>query len=373
VPLADLRKQVIKDFDKHMAVVCDYLIFRNDWKNSAQFADLAGVEGTLAALLAPIMHAPSVTLKVSGILKRHIADGAFEGYMVDASVYGNRVFTATSEGLFETEFNPDFPTTSNDTLLITDSSTSSVASKGAKVVFATGDKGLFSRGIEFGHGADWPSASAQEPLELLDDASRRVSFTKYSLLNYTGERVPQLLFGDVDTRPTDRFEETIVTGFRPGRDIASAVDASIGRDASKPGAHKSAVKDSGSTGVTVLGNADYRLLVAHESGHGVVDLATFTSDVEIQADKKFRSHLIKSELLLDALTTQRLQSGFLVEGFDSTLVITEQGTNVLIDEPRVRIRSFPASRRHSDSFVAIGEDFVEIVGFIDDRAADPDF
>jgi hypothetical protein len=106
--------------------------------------------------------------------------------------------------------------------------------------------------------------------------------------------------------------------------------------------------------------------VKNQGSHSVVNVSAFAKKpVQVRPDQGFRSDRIESAFLDETLSTQALRSGFLLETFGATGLVTERGTYSIISDPRVRLRSFPRSKRHNDCFVAVGEDFVELVGFIE--------
>ncbi|MEB0003499.1 hypothetical protein QN357_11230 [Cryobacterium sp. RTC2.1] len=118
----------------------------------------------------------------------------------------------------------------------------------------------------------------------------------------------------------------------------------------------------------VVGNSNYRLLVSDGKDYAsVVDLG-FGSQSEkrgIAPSRSFGEAGLNGRIVASTLSTQQLDSGFLLQGFDYLAVMTSRGCFDFSGSDILRTRSFPRSLRHTDSFAAIANDFVDLVGFIE--------
>lgn len=371
ISLDEIRASLVRVAGKHVGVAADYLIFRNDWKASAQFNDLMGIKPVRDGLFGAIRTASSITFELPHLHERSTGTEPHEGYLLDTAVYGNRVFSATESGVFETEFNPEYPDSTNPTVQIHDRHVSSVEAYASTIAISAGDSGLLKRNIEFGYGAAWASHVDGSPLELIDDFSLHSSFSSYNILNYRGAMAPSFLRAQVRHDPpsgTDKYARAVVSRYERPALIEGAVHEHFRKRvaSSRSTENPDNVSPSNLADVEVIGNSNYHLLVRSGTDTAILNVSAFDGKpVEVKYNSAFGRDESRLELASRALTTQALRSGFLVETFDSTGLITQKGSYVLIDEPRVRIRSFPKSKRHDDMFIAIGDDFVELVGFTD--------
>lgn len=370
LPLSEIRGAVQREAGHQVAVASDYLIFRNDWKYSAQFTDLIRLPQVASGLFDFFGDDEVLTVAIRDSAVRSSGTTSHSGYVLDTEVYANRIYSASEEGLFETEFNPNFPETENPMLQTTDQPALAVAARSGKVAVSLGSEGLLTRDITLGHGDGWWSVAEQEKFETADDYSLGVSFSSFNLLNYRGEDAPHFLRAKTRRVPPQgngQYDETVIDEYEPAVNLLAPVTQVLKSGDKVEIDDKSAIAThEGRGNIRVVGNSGYHLLVTDSDGSAVVNISAFDKKpLQLRQDPKFSQKRIDSSLVSEALSTQTLRSGFLLETFDKTGIITERGSHVLIDDSRVRIRSFPRSKRHHDCFLAVGEDFVELVGFIE--------
>jgi hypothetical protein len=367
--LSELRNQVVKQYGRATAVVADYLIFRNDWKRSKQFLDLMSMPLVAHEILRPLLdNGGRLRLALEADSLGQAASDPLDGYLLDASIYGNRVFAATDNGLFETAFDPRFSDNREPLLQHHHGANATgVETHAGRLAVSLGSDGLRTRSIEFGSGDSWWVGLDQKEQSKIDEISYDVSFASYSLLNYNGNEAPSFLRANLSTQKAgsgSMYDVKLIEKFDRGLDLGSSMTR-----VAKSGESIDVEKERGSLtddSVRVVGNANYKLLLATNNGDVVVNLSAYEKKPVLAVrNKDFSRAANSSRFADDALSTQTLSSGFLIEAFDYTAVITAHGSFKIIEEPRARVRSFPRSRRHDDAFTAVGDGFVELVGFVE--------
>lgn len=352
-PLAALQGAVARSAHAELSPLIDLLLMRNDWLHSAQHGSLMRSTGVRRALLEPIADGDRV-IEIESLSVDAVPSPDHDGYLLDVAVYANRVFMATSAGLFETEFNPEYADKGNPTIQTSSASTTSIAVRGSMLAASQGESGLVVRGVELGHGAEWWRRAQAETPRRVDDYSLHVAHTTYDLANYRGAIAPTLLRADTaQVQGNGRFPETVVSDYDDGQPIDDLVRRHL-EDESSDGAAES---------FRVVGNLGHRLLISSDDRAEVANLAAYPGkDVEVNRNGSYRPSKIDPRSVRDALRTHPMRSGFLLEGFNDTAIVTDEGSFRLIDEPRARLRTFPGSRRYNDCFAAIGDGFVDLVG-----------
>lgn len=372
IALNQIRTDIVRNADHNTAVIADYLVFRNDWKRSSPFKDLTRLPSVTKALFAPFGESDLIQVNGGGGHLHLSNSEASEGFLVDAEVYGNRIYTASDAGLFETEFNPNYPEAGNPTIQVTDQPAHSVSVKSGTMAVALGTHGLHTRDVGLGNGDLWPHFAENENLNRIDDFSLTASFSSYHLLNYKGESSPSFLRAETQKaapRNGGQFDNVVIKKHQPAVDLDSDLALVLGpEEGSRTHKRSPAQTDELPNEAHVVGNSEYRLLISRRSQSEVVNVSAFDDkEVELKSNKKYSPDEIDSNLVSAALSTQTLRSGFLLETFDRVGIITERGSYTLMNEPSVRVRSFPRSTRHADCILSVGEDFIELVGFIELR------
>jgi len=368
VKQSDLRHHIASVASPHEAVLCDYLLFRNDWKNSPAFESVMRLPQVRHALVAT---PPEEIEPFEPTLIRPIMREKLEGYLLDVEVYANRVFTSTTAGVFETRFNPDYPNDRSPLHRLSDTRAASIAARSGCLAVAGGDAGLLTKNIAFDEESSLDRKETS-PLTIEDDYSERVQFASHHLLNYRGHDSPGFLRASVRKEPPAgraKFETTVIEDFdRPlalDRPINQAIHSRSRVDVRDYDDESSSERELGSNHV-VRGNSNYQLLVESEFMSQVVNVSAYHGrPVQVAPNVNYNASLDDVRLTQHALSVQGLASGFLLERFASSVVFTQSGASTLCAEPRIRLRTFPHSRRHNDCFLAVADDFVELVGFLD--------
>lgn len=357
VNIRDVQSAVRRESDAHLALVYDYLVFRNDWKYAEPFTRLAQVDSVRDALFACLDTPNPVVVNISvDHLATPLETDRIPGFLLDSAVYGNRLFTSTEYGLFETVLpSENFGDLDNPLLQVADSRVFNIDTLGGTVIASGGDAGLYQRSITFGNGAEWVR-DAERPMTRIDDYSRRASFASYSVLNYKGESSPTLIRTITERRrenDDDQFESTVIDSYKPPTQIVDQVVDSV------------SARGRGSD-FKVIGNSNNQLLVRNSGAYDVVSLFTDRNQAtKTKRNPRYRSRAVDAEMANSTLLTHRLRAGFLLEQFDGACILTEKGSYSVVGEPQSRVRTFPRSKFYHDCFAAISPSSVDLVGFIE--------
>lgn len=377
VPLREIRSRLLPKSDALTQVAADFLIFRNDWKISEQFQEVSRIPEATSALFN--FDGGNRFVELTDVPVEASATIAHDGYLLDIEVYANRLYAATESGLFETAFDPRFPEANNPLHQVDDKVATSVAAKAGKVAASFGDSGLKTRDVTFGSGPEWWRDAQAANLQTIDDLSVAVDFAHYSLLNYRPGAEPSFIRAHTSQIPAtgqERYDRTVIDKYDRAltfeSELAEAISAKGYVDVH--GSHATSKPQERPQGdVRVLGNSNFHLLTLSQSGPAVVNVSAYKDEpVKVRRNRQFSSTKVNVEQLQRTLSTQPLSSGFLLESFDGVGLVTKRGSYSLIDEPRVRVRTFPRARRHQDCFIAIGDNYIELVGFAEVEAPEED-
>lgn len=373
VPTSEITSWISRKIGRSERAVSEYLIFRNDWKKSQQFQVLQAVPSVINGFLECFQERQQLFINIDELQMRSTNTRTHEGYVLDTEVYAGRLMSATEQGVFETSFDPGFPDSCNTLICGTEAPAYSVAARSGKMAVSLGARGLQTKDIFFGEGSEWWRKAESTPYKRDGDFSLASSFSSYNLLNYVGESSPLFLRARTRQVPAEghrNFPETLIESFGGGVPLSSSLfeaglQKAVAEREDLPFSDRDheALED-----VRVVGNSGYHLLVSSPDESWVVDVSAYPGEsIGLRKNPTFRSGKIDPSLVSMTLSTQALRSGFLLETFDRTAVVTENGSQTLIDDPRVRLRSFPRSKRHDDCFLAVGDDYVELIGFLEFR------
>ena len=377
-PLAELDKGVRERVSPALGVVADHLIFRNDWKASDQFRRMTSVPGVEQAFLGDFEHASrELIVSVDEVTPDPVRGERIPGVVLDAAVYANQVYVGSTQGLFETRFDPDRPTHGSAVIERLPDRVSAVTARYAAVNGSAGEAGLWFSRINLDVGR---KRTEDGNFRRVAEYSRGNSFATTNLLNYTDEAIPALLRselskessqGDRGDRDSGKLQ---ITGYAAPANIggvmASALQSrrSAWRDATP---EFSASLTDGTA--EVLGNSGNRLLVAWQESLRVIDLKFLKDrDVAARRDKDFRDTAGLEIDPVSILDTHEFVNGFLVELPDEVRLINSQGSYSLISEPVARIRTFAHSRRHREVVLLIRETGVSLLGIYITRDEGPE-
>ncbi|GGB22139.1 hypothetical protein [Microbacterium aerolatum] len=359
VPIDSLRAQVARAQDHHHAVLADHLVFRSERKSSREFQDLFAITAVRERFLEPLAIGPETVVSIDASTFQQASIEPIPGNMTDTVAYGNRLFTTSDAGVFETQFDSRFDTQSPLLQVHTAPATAIVAGNG-QFAASLGEVGLVTREVGFGDGDQWVDSVRDRVLETLAPYSRSVTRSSVHLVNYGESPVPDFIRATTQIeRRANGFTETIVTDFDEPASLDQSLREVIGN-------HLTVDEVRAGEGFEVLGNANYRLLLL--IGHEVRVLNMLARrDRALRVDpyRKIDVGQTMPNPFAHALSTQALRSGFLVEHVGGVHVLGDSGVTELADELVVQARTFPNSRRYVDTVILVREHSLDLVGFID--------
>ncbi|MFC9313982.1 hypothetical protein ACFTWR_06405 [Streptomyces nigra] len=382
-----ISKAVLKKYGASRAGLLDYLILRNDWKASSAFRRIMSMPEVASAFLRDFRlegNDLDLTLNLEPI---RIGGESTPGYLFDSAIYANRLYQATSEGLFESYFNPEREIDEMPLVQFLEHETRCVSAQYMAVNASAEERGLWFSPIRlfddegygyseegyvdpFGENEEGYRAitrSSGSRMEQVADYSAACSSASRHLLNYTDSPMPGFLKAhETRGRSHERaqFEEWMVTGYEHERSIEELTyKALMHKGASGKGDQGSSVRGED---VEVLGNSNYRLLVKSSDILEVVNISAFENrDVAVKRNAEFRKFHLRDVGGSEILSTRDLASGFAVELFDRVSVVTASSVFSVYGEPAARIRTFRQSRRYKDVLAIAGEKDLALVGFIE--------
>ncbi|MGP4048359.1 hypothetical protein [Streptomyces sp. 2A115] len=390
-----LSKAVLKKFGRSRSGLLDYLILRNDWKVSSAFRRIMGMPEVATAFLRDFrLEGNELDLSLD-LEPTRIGGATTPGYLFDSAIYANRLYQATSEGLFESYFNPGRPIEEMPLTQFLEHETRCVAAQYMAVNASAEDRGLWFSPIQLYGDGDYGDGDGDHGDPFADDAytspsirrsgNRMEQVADYSvacstasrhLLNYTDSPMPGFLKAhDVRGRSHEntQFDEWMVTGYDAEISIEELTYRAVESKGVSSSRDRSALK-AREEEIEVLGNSNYRLLVKEGDTLEVVNISAFEDrDVTVKKNVEFKHLPLRSVGGSEILSTSDLASGFAVEFFDSVAVMTSSGVFNVYNEPAARIRTFRQSKRYKDVLAIVGEKDLTLVGFIEFGESEPGF
>jgi hypothetical protein len=367
VPVRQIIRHLEQEVSLTTAVILEHLLFRNDWKASEQFRRMLEIPSLRKLFAQSIRECSKNVVVVPASIGGASATESAPGVLLDAEIYANRVYLATTEGLFESYFSPKDPLNSEPLFARLEHRVSRVAARYGSVNAAAEDKGLWFAQLTFGE--DRLPEGESERFQRIADQSLSVSFSSRNLLNYTEDPIPAFLRANAvreRLHTNANWEEWRVLGYERPTDISR-----LARFALRSASRRIALKDAGSVvdvdeSVTALGNWEYRLLLAWQGALHTVNLSAYDEhDIEARSGSFHRVDISNIDPEADILSTYPIAGGFLAELFDRILLITPNGAQAFFAGPAARIRTFLKSRRYQDVAAVVEEHGVSLVGSFD--------
>lgn len=352
------------------AALADYLIFRSDWKLSDQLQVLSRVPGVHRALAAALAdhHDAALTVDLSDLMP--VYDDTPPGLALDSALYANRVYLATTEGLFESRFNPAFAYETSTIERRLEDRVAAVTAKYSAVNCSTRDAGLAFAPITFDDHDRWWE-QPHDDFESVAEESLWHSWAGRHVLNYGRDPIPDLLWSEaVFERVTDqaRFDEWRVLGFSSPTDMsAMTIEALRTAHLVRLADVAAETSDSRSADIEVLGNANYRLLIRWNDTLRVLDVAgDDRSGPAVRPDRRFERPRPSSDIGgRGVFSTHGVRSGFVIELDGEVRLMTSQASYLLAPVRAARLRTFEHSRRYRDVILAVEEEQISIFGFLE--------
>ena len=362
-PVSRLVESVEKQVDHEIAVIADFLLFRTDWKQSPQFKRLMSLNGAEESFLAGFNGAlDGIVVQVDDAKLEPIPADHISGFMLDSGIYNNCVYVGTTDGLFETRFDPNDPVAGKPVVQRLQKRVSALTARYSVVNTSADDDGLWFSRMNFDEGAWFREAAAPKRVA---DYSRGNSFAERDLLNYTDDPFPGFMRsagekeqGHVD-RDSDRWR---ITGYDVPSDIGGVMKSALGLDRVTTFLDRN--PDDDLRPVAVLGNSDKKLLVASGESLRVVNLTVSRGRRGIQAKASDSFPRLSDPAIdpTDILSTRPVDDGFLVVLPDEVRLINSHGSFLAISEQVAHVRTFAHSRRYPGVALMIREDHVSLLG-----------
>lgn len=373
MPTTALVDLVRQETNPSLTVLTEYLIFRNDWKSSEQFRKLLSVRGVHSALLRGFGSERSeATVRIGGVPVDNLPTERVPGIALDTSLYANRVYVASTEGLFESYFNPADPRIQYPLIQRLEVRTAKVAARYLSLNASTEDEGLWFAPILIGQGYwdEWPPQSRDLNMDRVAEYSLAASFASRHLLNYKNSPTPGFLRAEaVRERAHDRaaYDEWRVVNYEAERDIERlALHALMHQDKARLSLVEKDRDPLPDERPVVLGNSGYRLLLNWQDESHVIDISAFQGkDIEARPDRRFGRAQLPHASPEEVLAVYPMAAGFLVELLDEVRLLTPNGSYLLFEGSAARVRTFPHSRRYQDVALIVGEDGCHLVGFLE--------
>jgi hypothetical protein len=372
--LETVVKHISAHYGSTVANLTNTLIARNDWKVGEQFNSWMRVPEVSRSMLRPFEGRSHLVIDVPrGIFNRSDSE-SYAGLVLDTSIYADRVYLATAEGLLESYINSRHPENTYPLNQQTDFRASHVAVKYSAINVSAEHKGLHFAPVRFWTGDEAPGFMPAEWRQVAD-FSISSSFAKRNLLNYTRSPVPSLLRSKVEEHRTERarYDDTSVVGYESSADISSLMYSAATTEARVSSRNLRTPTLASIEDFEVLGNSDYHLLVSRAGRLGVIDLrAEAGKDVEARPSRRFIKSRIESADVNQVLATYPVSSGFVVESYDRLDLITADGSFVLANGESAQVRTFDSSIRHKEVVAVVNEFSASVFGYYIAPSADDD-
>ncbi|WP_100812129.1 hypothetical protein AB2L57_01750 [Microbacterium sp. HA-8] len=355
-PVARLVSQLHGTHGPEVALAAQFALFRNDWKGGMQIEALTRVPRIRDALSDTVSAASKVArVEFADPPMESVDIESVPGFLLSVSIYGNHAFIASSDGLFETNLNPEYLGQEHYLESRLSFAVHDLDTNYGAVAASAFEEGLWFDRIDFGHEE---GRSQGNSMQRLADFSSGVSMASKDLLNFVEEGIPNLYLGASERRlqsPRSRFPSHMITGYRRSDDDLAMLSArSLGIDESR-------VREGG---VRVLANSKQRLLYDVDGDLRVARLRTLDG-VKLDRAAALGVRLDDATAGGAPVSTHAMAGGFLVEGQERVSWIDHDGVLEVSSQPAVTVRTFPGSRHFIDTALIIEEDRAILVGFLD--------
>ena len=114
LPFRQITASIRRVSTRSQSIAIEHLVLRNDWKASEQFRKLMSIDSIRQGFLAEVpASGEPLTIDVADVDPVPLDSEPIPGTILDSTMYANRVYVGSTEGLFETYFTPDDPYSSD--------------------------------------------------------------------------------------------------------------------------------------------------------------------------------------------------------------------------------------------------------------------
>jgi hypothetical protein len=358
-------RHVQKMHGSAVANLVQTLIFRNDWKVGEQFNSWMRVPAVRSAILGPLMERDLLTLELpEGMFTRSDSE-PYDGLVLDTSIYADRLYLATGDGLLESYINPEHLDYAYGLNQQTDFRASRVAVKYGAINVSAESRGLHFAPVRFVGQNDDPGFMRADWRQVAD-FSLASSFAWRNLLNYTKSSVPSLLRSRIEEHRKEgaRFDDASVVGYEPGETDISSMMYAATVESKKVTASRAQDALPARSDFEILGNSDFHLLVNWDDQLLVIDLRVDKRrQLEARPSQKFSKSHLDSANVDEILATYPMSGGVIAELYDRLDIITAKGSFPLAIGESAQVRTFDNSLRHKEAVAVVQESSVSVFGF----------
>lgn len=193
-PTQRLVGEIRREYGEDLALAAQIALFRNDWKGGIQtsaFLRSAAIKDAMLSIIRAASGVPNLSLSLSSFESVDIE--AVPGFLLSVSIYGNHAFIGSSDGLFETNLNPQYLSDSLNLIQGLESPVHGLDANYGAIAASAFEEGLWFDRIDFGDGGAWLAGG---PLDRVAAYSRGVSMASRDLLNFTDEYIPDLYLAE---------------------------------------------------------------------------------------------------------------------------------------------------------------------------------
>lgn len=344
----DVLKQIRRAHGLAAESVARFAIFRTDWKASAQFRALLNIQGAEAFLGDSMQHVPShIDIDVDKLATEVPQGDAPDGIITDSSIYANRVYLATTEGMFESLVYPGEIRAGRDLAQVCDVSVFSVSAKYGAVNAAAHEGGLWFRQIRFGE--DRVEFDGRKMHKIGEYALRVDPFWR-DLMCYGDSPYPTLFHAkESKERPhaAAQFESWRVRGYSKAEPLQSVVEdlfRGLGSDDESQG--------------QMIGNSDQFAVLS--SGSKVY--ASRLSDRGRRLMDARKTWTVSDADSSGILATHAISNGVVLEEENRVLACFDWGTREIFFGEVGRVRTFKDSQYYKEVVAVVHNEGVSLVG-----------
>lgn len=351
-----LIARVRRDYGEDVALAVHIALFRNDWKGGIQTAAFKRSPAMNEAMLG-INRAVSTlaALEVSSDLFDSVDIEYVPGFILSVSIYGNHAFIGTSEGLFESNLNPDYLNRNLELIQRLDMPVHALDTNYGAIAASAFEEGLWFDRIDFGESGSWLSGG---PLDNVAEYSRGVAMASRDLLNFTDAPVPDLYLATATHELQSdraRFPSWQIFGYERAStqlSVLSARSFEVSGEVARTG------------GLRLLANSKQRLLFEVDGTLRLLQLRTLNG---VRLDDAGALDVRFADITRGAsiVSSHALADGFVIETAARVTFVNPNGTIDLSNEPAINVRTFPDSKHFNDTGLLTTDDAVRLVGFAD--------
>ncbi|QFU91585.1 hypothetical protein YIM_32120 [Amycolatopsis sp. YIM 10] len=355
--LDDIVKFTAKHYSLGKSLLLQTLSFRYDWKAGEQSRLMMRLPDMESVFLRPFGEEGSVSIEYPRELLRKGTSEAYDGAVLDTSIYANRLYLGTIDGLLESYIHPKFGERAYKLDRQLEHRVTCLTVGYAAINASAEEEGLHFSKIAFSQDRFESPGFKQANFRQIADVSYSASHAGRDLLNYESGATPTFLRAKVEKHSGDalQYENTTVVGYEDQHSRLTLADFINASRIKYPGTPDDA---------RVLGNSGSEIIISINGHIRVVSLkSSVGKEVSIDPNQRFKNLDSADIAADDVLETHPIQGGFLIELPEQVRLITRNGSHAFSDGESARIRTFRSSHRHKQTVAIIQDESAKIVGY----------